>query len=673
MPDWALGLVWEMRRGRQVIISGQVRDRWWLRRRPAALQELLCGVLAASGAEAVGWWTPVDGLTFPVPQHRSRFDELVASLPPLDHTDAAPANADEEQDLFSEGPSGQDPFAPEPFGQDPFPQAGGAPALPGDGAPTRRGEARRAARAGLLAAARAPKLTLLEDVTAVVRRLAASPDSATAFVFQDVDLALPPHDPGYDLGFLRLRAAMDGAVVPHAVEAKPSAPQPRNPVLVVTGDLSRLPDWFSKEDPRIATLAVGRPDQTERRLWLSILGQSFNGIETATTAEIEAIVGATDGMAAWDLDALAKSSYLRRTPIQEPVKLLESHRLNVSVDPWSQLDRDRVVKAGERLSESVLGQQCAVAQVADALQSAYVGVGFGESGAARPRGALFFVGPTGVGKTELAKGVAKLIFGDPSAYARFDMSEYQQEHSAERLAGAPPGFTGHDQGGELTRRMQERPFSVLLFDEIEKAHPTVLDKFLQILEDGRLTDGRGQTAYFSHSLIIFTSNTGADRLADLLAFEEEGGEPSYETLETHFTEAVEAKFSAIERPELFGRLRPGVVVFDMLRPEYICEIADRLLAQLAASVLERQQVTVGYDRSSIHAWILKRMQAPERRAYGGRQIRNELELIKGEIVRHFVGSPAVPGARIDVSMVDGAVQVSLSGTDSPSGHSWGVE
>jgi ATP-dependent Clp protease ATP-binding subunit ClpB len=126
----------------------------------------------------------------------------------------------------------------------------------------------------------------------------------------------------------------------------------------------------------------------------------------------------------------------------------------------------------------------------------------------RPRGILFFAGPTGVGKTELAKTLTQIIFGDERAYIRFDMSEFAEEHSAARLLGAPPGYVGYDAGGELTNAMREKPFSVVLFDEIEKAHPRILDKFLQILEDGRLTDGRGDTVYFSEAIIIFTSNLG---------------------------------------------------------------------------------------------------------------------------------------------------------------------
>ncbi|WJV44701.1 AAA family ATPase [Streptomyces flavofungini] len=623
MPLWAVSLGWELRRGRQVVVSGQIRDRWWFEDRPASFRELVAGVLEARGADVVGWWDPVAGLTFPLPGHAERFARLTAGRAEGDRPRADPG-----------APEGDRPRAD--------------PGAPGDDRPradarTRRGLERRRDRSSLLAPRQGAPPRAFDDAVAVAHRLAASPDAATAFVFQDVDHHLPPGQPESNPGYLRLRAAMTDAVPPHAALAG-RRPHARNAVLCAVGDVGRLPGWFHLEDPRIATLHVGPPDPSERRLWLTWLRGDFNGAPDATRHDLEALVGATDGMRGWDIDALARTSWLRAAPLQKPDKLLELHRLNVSVDPWTQLDRDTVARAADVLGERVVGQSKAVDAVAAALRSAYVGVDFGGSGTARPRGAFFFVGPTGVGKTELAKAVAELMFGDQSAYARFDMSEYQQEHAAERLAGAPPGYIGHEQGGELTRRVQERPFSVLLFDEIEKAHPRVLDKFLQILEDGRLTDGRGQTAYFSQCLIIFTSNTGADAVQDLLADRDQ--DVPYAALEAHFTRAVEEKFRTIGRPEIYGRLKPGVVVFDMLRREHIVRIADRLLGQLTESVRERHQVELVPDPDSLHPWITERMSDPEHQAYGGRQIRNELERLRAAVVTHFLAHRPATGSRI---------------------------
>lgn len=623
MPLWAVSLGWELRRGRQVVLSGQIRDRWWFDDAPADFRAVVAGVLEARGADVVGWWDPVAGLTFPLPDHAERFAELAADRP-----------------RTAAGNGGR------PAGREERP--GGEPR-------TRRGAERERDRAGLLAPRRAAAGWSFDDVVAAVHRVVASPDTATAFVFQDVDHHLPPGRPESNAGYLRLRAAMSDAVTPRA--APPDRrPHARNAVLCAVGDVGRLPGWFHLEDPRIATLHIGPPDPGERRLWLTWLRDRFNGAADATRNEVEALVGATDGMSGWDIDALARTSWLRDAPVQKPDKLLEVHRLNVSVDPWTQLDRGTVARAADVLGARVVGQRKAVDAVAAALQAAFVGVDFGGSGTARPRGAFFFVGPTGVGKTELAKAVAELMFGDQSAYARFDMSEYRMEHAAERLAGAPPGYIGHEQGGELTRRVRERPFSVLLFDEIEKAHPRVLDKFLQILEDGRLTDGRGQTAYFSQCLIIFTSNTGAEAVQDLL-YEGDDDLP-YGVLEAHFTRAVEEKFRQIGRPEIYGRLKPGVVVFDMLRREHIVKIADRLLGQLAESVRERHRVVLVPDTDSLHPWITERMSDPEHQAYGGRQIRNEMERLRAAVVTHFLARRPAPGSRLRLGVdADGTAWV----------------
>ncbi|MBO1419935.1 AAA family ATPase, partial [Streptomyces sp. FH025] len=503
----------------------------------------------------------------------------------------------------------------------------------------------------------------VDEAVAEAHRLAADGNNAIAFVFEDLDHVLRADEPSSAQGYLRLRAAMTDAVAPRSAGGGVApGERPRNPVLAVVGDLGRLPAWLHQEDPRTVVLHVDPPDQAERRLWFDMIGREFNGGELATPADFEPLIAATDGMSGWELDALARSSHVRRVTVQQPGRLLDRHRLNVTIDPWSQLDRRTIAEAADELGDRVIGQHAAVEAVVGALQSAYVGVGFGASGASRPRGAFFFVGPTGVGKTELAKSVAQLIFGDPSAYARFDMSEYQQEHAAERLAGAPPGYLGHERGGELTRRVQERPFSVLLFDEIEKAHPAVLDKFLQILEDGRLTDGLGQTAHFSQSLIIFTSNTGADGLPGLLA--EHGSDLPYKVLREHFTEAVEHKFRTIGRPEIYGRLKPGVVVFDMLRDEHVVGIAERLLAQLGESVSERHRVELVPDRASLDRWITERMADPERRAYGGRQIRNEFEPVLLAVVRYLLEHDPQPGSRLRLGIDEnGTVRIAPESDD----------
>jgi len=653
---WAVVLGWELRRGRQVILHGEVNDRSWLWGRPASFQDVVSEYLEITGAEVVVWWDPLDGMTFPRPGHHERFAELLLNLGRAD------VGAIGEPHIEDENHQSQNPQTP--YQQDPDTEE---PARPG----SRREASERAGRRVLAPrGSRAALPTDINEALDLARRVVASPLAATAFVFQDLDVALPTGDPTSAEGYLRLRAAMDGAVQP--LQAAGKKPFRRNAVLAVTGNLARLPVWLNTEDPRVVPLRVNRPDQDERRWWLGQLRPGLHGVDAGT--DLEPLVSATDGLTGWELDALVRTSVLRGIPADHPAKLLNELRFNVRTNPWEKLNREVIANSAAALGAQVIGQQAAVTAVAHTLNTAYAGIEFGTSGTARPRGVFFFVGPTGVGKTELAKAVTRLLFGDEAAFARFDMSEYREEHAAERLAGAPPGYVGYEQGGELTRRVQERPFSVLLFDEIEKAHPVVLDKFLQIIEDGRLTDGRGQTAYFSQTLVIFTSNTGADAMWNLV--QGAADDLPYARIQEHFMREVEAAFQAMHRPEIFGRLKPGVVVFDLLRSQFVTGIANRLLDQLAESALEDRKIVLDLDRPGLCAWVLDRMQLPENARYGGRQIRNELEGLRVALARYVVEANPPEGSRLRVGVdADGVFAISsaeASGTPTTSGSTSGT-
>ena len=234
----------------------------------------------------------------------------------------------------------------------------------------------------------------------------------------------------------------------------------------------------------------------------------------------------------------------------------------------------------------------------------------------RPRGVMLFAGPTGVGKTELAKSMAREIFGTEEAMIRFDMSEYSQSHSDQRLLGAPPGYVGYDAGGELTNAVKSKPFSILLFDEIEKANPTILDKFLQILDDGRMTDSKGETVYFTECFLVFTSNIGMNS-GDV----SDGKEClAYADLEKMVVKALRETW----RPEFVNRIGQNVIVFDYIREKQAEAILKKQLCKVCAAVYEQNHISIVWkDESDFYQKI--RAHCIENLQYGGRGIGNAVE------------------------------------------------
>ena len=327
---------------------------------------------------------------------------------------------------------------------------------------------------------------------------------------------------------------------------------------------------------------------------------------------------------------IADASGNRRALTPADIARVVSKASGVPAERVGEAERERLANLEQRLAAEVIGQPQAVAAVASAIRRSRTGLR--ESG--RPIGAMLFLGPTGVGKTQLARTLAKCWFGSEKALLRFDMSEYMERHTVARLLGAPPGYVGHDEGGQLTEAVRRRPYSVVLFDEIEKAHSDIQNLLLQILEDGNLTDSQGRRADFSNTIILLTSNLGARCLSGQtspLGF----GAAAAETRRRGQQAIQEAK--EFFRPELMGRL-DETVLFDPLGPEQLAGIADRLLLELEQRAA-RQGYTLHHTPAA--ARVLAGDKVPP---YGARELRRTVSrAVEQALADRIAAGTAHPG------------------------------
>ncbi|MGS0745451.1 ATP-dependent Clp protease ATP-binding subunit [Syntrophomonas erecta subsp. sporosyntropha] len=342
-----------------------------------------------------------------------------------------------------------------------------------------------------------------------------------------------------------------------------------------------------------------------------------------------------------------KRSMAMSTVGEEEVADIVSSWTGIPVNKMAEEETERLVHLEEILHERVVGQDEAVKAVSRAVRRARAGL----KNPRRPIGSFIFLGPTGVGKTELARALAEAMFGSEDAIIRLDMSEYMEKHAVSRMIGSPPGYVGYDEGGQLTEKVRRKPYSVILLDEIEKAHPDVFNILLQVLEDGRLTDGQGRTVDFRNTVVIMTSNVGAEsiRNAKRVGFtSDHSQEADYNKMKDRMLEQVKHTF----RPEFLNRI-DEIIVFQSLSEEELKNIVDLLLADLRKRVQENEFEIKVTD--SARKLILKEGYDP---GFGARPLKRAIQrLVEDNVSEEILKKTIQPGDTILVDANDNGIQI----------------
>ncbi|MER7442720.1 ATP-dependent Clp protease ATP-binding subunit [Micromonospora avicenniae] len=324
-----------------------------------------------------------------------------------------------------------------------------------------------------------------------------------------------------------------------------------------------------------------------------------------------------------------------------------SRATGIPVAQLTEEERDRLLRLEGHLHERVVGQDDAVSAVAEAVRRSRTGLADPE----RPMGSFLFLGPTGVGKTELARALAEALFGESDRMVRVDMSEFQERHTVSRLVGAPPGYVGYEEAGQLTEAVRRRPYAVVLLDEIEKAHPDVFNILLQVLDDGRLTDGQGRTVNFKNTVLIMTSNlgseliTGAQRAVGFGA-----GEPGSEQESDELRERLMRRLQENFRPEFLNRI-DEVIIFRRLEAAQLRQITELLLEETRRR-MHAQDIEVDFTTAGID-WLAEHGYQPE---FGARPLRRVIQReVDNQLSRMLLASDISPGQKVTVDARDGAL------------------
>ena len=337
----------------------------------------------------------------------------------------------------------------------------------------------------------------------------------------------------------------------------------------------------------------------------------------------------------------AENALLREEVTSEDIAAVVAKWTGIPVERMLTGEREKLLKMEETIGQRVIGQSDAVLAVSKAVRRARAGL----QDPNRPLGSFLFLGPTGVGKTELTKALAGFLFDDDNAMVRIDMSEFMEKHAVSRLIGAPPGYVGYDEGGVLTEAVRRRPYQVVLFDEVEKAHPDVFNVLLQVLDDGRLTDGQGRQVDFTNTLIILTSNLGSQFLANL----EEG--QGVESVEPQVMEQVRAHF----RPEFLNRL-DEIILFHRLGVEHMAPIVEIQVGRVAA-LLKDRKITLELSEAA-KRWLGRVGYDP---VYGARPLKRAVQrYLQDPLAEKLLGGEIPDGAKLRIDEGDGALEIAVS-------------